>query len=87
VTVEGHCSGRKDNRMARHSVRKTAAFAILFNTTYLSGQKEKLFGPSQRIKKWRARFKRMTETGLPSKEMWQDFRLNANYHYNMIAKS
>ena len=86
MTVEGHCSGRKDNRMARHRYRETTAFAILFKSTHLSGQKEKLFRPSKRIIEWRARFKDVTETSLPSKENWQGFRLNANYYYIMIGQ-
>ncbi len=86
MTVEGHCSGRKDNRMARLRDRGSAAFAISFNTPYLSGPKEKLFFGSKRIIERRARFNSRGKTCLPSKENWQDFRLNANYYYIMIGQ-
>jgi len=66
MTVEGHCSGRKDNRMARHRDRKSAGFAILFKPTHLSGPKEKLFSPSRRIMKWRAWFNGLAKRSLPS---------------------
>jgi hypothetical protein len=85
MIVEEHCPARKDKRMARHLEGVTPACAILFNTTHLTEEKEKLFPLSRRIHRWRVRHKNMSRANRPSKETWQDFRLNANYYYTMIG--
>ena len=85
MTVEGHCSGRKDNRMARRRGRNMAAPSILFKSPRLCVEKEKLFLPSGRIHRWRTQSKSMSKASRPSKEIWQGFCLNANYRYIMIG--